>query len=228
MVITSSWTRGKAAAYDACTGENLWTVTLSHVQQIGRTRYLGEVQLGFGTDDKGLQIRDPLTGAHLTTIPGVRNFFESPFSGASVRVARRKQLLVCSEGKGLISKVPLISFAANSAAFNPDGRVLVSEAAGPIRCFDLMGKELWRIQPPTGQHAIELSWSSDLQQWLGLMLQYDGATRRILVTVDEERIVELVELGIEDFKFSPNARILFGTDRKVRSIPSGEVVWNFD
>jgi WD40 repeat protein len=228
ILVTASWERGKAAAYDACTGTLHWSVSLSHVQYVSPIEYMGAKQLGFATDDKGIQIRDPLTGAYLKNLRGIEKAFQSPFGSDVLLVKRRKQLALCAKDLETINTVPLVGFAVLHAAFSSDFRVLVSEAGGPIRCFELTGSELWRLQQPN-RHAVRVCWSSELKQWLGIMHRYQGedGPTNVLVSVDRERIVEIFELGIGQFEFSSDAKMLFGTDQTVRSIPSGEIVWNF-
>jgi WD40 repeat protein len=228
IVVTASWERGKAAAYDAYTGSLLWSVTLSHVQYISPINYMGARQLAFATDDKGVQIRDPITGAYLKNLRGIEEAYKSPCGSTVLLVKRSKHLLFCNKDLEIVNKVPQIGFAVLHASFSED-RVMVSEAAGPVRCFDLKGSELWRIQQPN-RHAVRLCWSAELQQWLGIMFRYgsgDGP-RHALVSIDQGTIAEGLELGIGWFELSPNAKFLFGTDRGVRSIPSGELVWAFD
>lgn len=227
IVVTASWDRGKAAAYDAYTGSSLWSVTLSHVQYISPINYMGARQLAFATDDKGVQIRDPITGAYLKNLRGVGEAYQSPCGSAVLLVKRSKQLLFCNKDLEIVNTVPQIGFAVLDAAFRED-RVTVSEATGPVRCFDFSGLELWRIQQPN-RHAVRLCWNAELKQWLGMIYRYQGADglRNAIVSVDHDSVVGIFELGIGKFEFSSDGKMLFGSDGTIRSVPSGEVVWNF-
>ena len=112
IIATGSWERGKAAAYDAITGQNLWIVTLSHVQLIAPISHLGSLQLGFSTDDKGVQIRDPFTGAYLKNVRGARYFFSSQDRKHFALVTRRKKIRFCQADGDVLGETFLISFAA--------------------------------------------------------------------------------------------------------------------
>ena len=230
LVITSSWSRGRAVAYDAITGENLWTVSIKHVQSIAPISYLGSSQLGFATDARGVQIRDVLTGAYLKNVAGIRKFFQSRHAPNCLLISRKKGIVFCAGADGpVLGESFLVGFAVLDAAHNSN-EALLSEAGGPIRCFDPDGKERWRVCPPQKSHALRVCWSEDLNAWLVLMYQYDEPNVGVksLAIVNERGMSELFPLPTHaTFAIASDARTVIGGDGWVRAIPSGEIIWRF-
>jgi len=160
-----AYKRHGVAAYDAATGAELW-----RRKDLKKPQYVS-----FANDDRSIWCcfderpctnLDAKDGCTVTTIRGVRKLWESPHGDDRVTETRRGYTLLRRGSKPI--NIPRITFAAIDVAFS-ESAFCISEAAGPVRLFNLAsGAQLWRHDPPQYTHFLEVSYSPNLAQFTGV------------------------------------------------------------
>lgn len=136
------------ACYSPATGERKWL--RSDLKRVQRLRILGKTEVFAGFNDARTCILDSLTGKTIEVFPGVKNMWK----GVDGQVVKETEgLLTITSSTGEEIEHSPMSFAVLDVAMNAD-QILISESGGPVRCFSVVGKELWQYTPPKGSHVL--------------------------------------------------------------------------
>lgn len=171
IVLAGAYRREGVQAYDL-SGGVLWRrrdlKRVQSVRGIHPRRHGAVVAVGF--EDGPFQFLDAATGFTMERLRGVRSVYAGSDSPLVVAVLRDRFRL---QANGATREVRLESFAVLDVALSADG-ILVSEAAGPLRCFGVDGREQWRWTCP-GAHALRVTWNRGRCAWLATVWSYqDG------------------------------------------------------
>src|SRR5262249_8158568 len=73
------------------------------------------------------------------------------------------------------------------------GQLCVTEAGGPVRCFDLRsGAARWHHTPPRGAHVVQLSPAASGSGFQGIQFHFERGSRAYLVRFYERQAAERV------------------------------------
>ena len=210
-------------AYDVADGHVIWSRSdIGRVQKMSRST---DSMLFIGVEDGPCQIVDSADGKTLEKLHGVVQVFESP--AGTARLLDRKTPVVELRG-GRSFEVQRSSFAILDVAFGPS-TLCLSEAAGPTRCLDLDdGREVWRYQPPQGEHVLFLTYCSSVDAFLGVSREYKRTSAYTLVHLGPgENLCHLAALGrpvVAAFCASGEAVLL--DDGRLLTASTGELIRN--
>jgi hypothetical protein len=231
VVLAAAFDGGRVAAYDIH-GEVMWerqdlhgAQTISPLQQ-GRAA----VEL----ERRSLQLIDASTGEPLGQLRGLGEVYAD---------AGRPHVLGVSQGETDSAwiayyespggkrrwKESLFSFGVLAAAFGSES-VLVSEVAGPVRCFDLSGHEAWRWDPPRREHVTSLGWNRAAQAWVGVLFSYDSSDPQSVLQFDNEGSASVLfhaEERWETEEFFGGGDYVITSAGAVHALPEGKTVWVF-
>lgn len=186
------------ALYRCSTGHEVWRLKdIKKVQIVtlspdGRMAYGGRegLPLVVVNLEKGKIVENHVS----RTIRGVRSWRDSPFDQASFADGATPRLLV-KDRKHSVKKT---TFAFLSAAFAP-GLLSLSEAGGPVRCFDIRdGSEKWRYRSPGSGHVVTLAYRERPAAFVGIEwpLRGDTSPQRLLqFSLEDGRVIEAFDIG---------------------------------
>jgi outer membrane protein assembly factor BamB len=214
------------AAYDAGTGDVLWTrPDIKAVQYIARAS--GE-RVFVGVDRGPAQVLAAETGKTVEKLNGVRRAYEDA-RGRVRFLDKRTPVVELASGKSF--SVERSTFAILDVAIGP-ASLCLSEAGGPVRCFDLSGREMWRCQSPSGEHVISLFHASKTDGFFGVAFDYGDTGQLQLVRVGPNaktnRVAVLtgakadVCLDGEALLQSDGQMLAVSTGKRIRRIPLDE------
>jgi WD40 repeat protein len=172
-------------AYSTTTGKIVWC--RKDLKKVQRIRISNDDQRVFCCfDAKPCQILDRRTGKTISMWPGVRNLWLSAVapvalveknSGVLVRSLRGEEALRldCKPRVGLLA-----------AAFSSD-RCVISESAGPLRCFDLnSGRERWSFAPEPGEHFLDVARVDRDKLFVGICWPFEHGGKYRLLQIDPD------------------------------------------
>lgn len=216
------------ACYDAQSGEKIWQrKDLKKVQTISISPGQSEVVCGFA--DGPLQILRIRDGKTLQKIRGCSDLQISPLEPVQMVDKAKPQLQTLDAST--FARIERESFAILSVAFG-HGAVAISEATGPVRCFETTtGRNLWRYKGPPGTHALELGYHFQLRRFLAVERPYEkGGIKTLLLLDAQTGKVEakrpLDESATETF-CSAGARLV-SSDGWMIDSATGRLVGQFD
>ena len=158
------------AAYSVASGSEIWRrKDLKQIQQIVFSHDSSRVFCCF--ESGPCESLNALSGKSGRSLRGVRGIWVNPFG--PVRFLERSRDYALAGSEALIATMPKISFSVLDGAFSPS-QVCISEAGGPVRCFDLSsGVEVWHHAPPIGIHFLRLTFCENVQCFAGVSLPYE-------------------------------------------------------
>jgi hypothetical protein len=229
VVVAGSWKKG-AAAYDASTGQCLWSRRdLKYIQYVQDLSNEYSLVVGIGLEDAPYHILRADTGENTSKLANIAEVYPSFFDPLYLLVGVDKTVHLSAELRSpSIWKKVLVSFAILHAAFSPT-QVAYSESAGWVYCFDFYGTEIWRLQPEPDHHIMRLIWDSARQQWLAIKWNYQHGGPKSLLEIDAAGNARVIA-SIGDrwlAEFLPSGRHIITSKGEVISTDSGESVWKF-
>jgi hypothetical protein len=217
--------------YTASHGRLLWQ--RKDLKKVQYVEPLPNDRVAAGFDEgRSLHVLDSLTGETAAKLRGLRMLRTSPDSpfalGAAHSGSRWIALYELASGRRLWRQATT-SFAILDAAIGPTS-VLVGEVGGPVRCFDLQGAEVWRWDPPAGEHIIRACWSPTTASWVAVLMPYErGGSMRSVLGLDEKGAMSFAfeVADATEAAFLDRGRFLVTSGGHVVEIPSGGVAWDF-
>lgn len=222
--VAAAWAKGKrggVACYDATTGSVLWHRT--DIRQTRRVRFApsGEV-VWCGVDEDGcVHELSAASGATLQRYRGLEDVIPSAYS---------KHLLLCA-GELVVTGgkefcIPRLTFGLLDAVFSPDA-VCVSEAGGPVRCFDCFtGEERWRYDPLGSMHVLTMAHRIADGHFYGVEWGTSGTSRILVrfsdVTGRREEVCSLIRSCEEEFCDAGN--VVVTSAGEVKEVAGGETI----
>lgn len=216
-VIAGAYSRHGVAAYDSSSGTLLWQRRelkgVQHLRCSARndTVYVG-LERGAGS------VLSERSGITLQSKRGVRDFVESAY-GPLILIDCSRPRVVCEETFDALFAVERMSFAFLAAGFSQDALV-ISEAGGPVRCFDLSsGQVRWTFTPEKGVHCLKVAYSAQLKTFVGVMYPYETGRAKSLVKFASDGRVNLIAIlgRPAEVVFSALTAELVTTDRIIVS-----------
>lgn len=223
-VLAAAWARHGLACYDAHTGKLIWQRRdLKKVQRINLSRDGASAFCGIESRScLGIAVS---SGEELCSFRGAKSRVESSYSEFAVIDRTRPEVVGPNGRRGF--KIERTTFAVLAWAIGSE-TLLISEAGGPVRCFELSsGEELWRYKPPIGTHYIDLAYSEALAQFLGVCwpYEYGGAKELAWFPPQGKQPEELHDLGNPaETAFSPDGGILISSTGEIFDTQRGAVV----
>jgi WD40 repeat protein len=164
LIAVGAYHRHGIAVYRSLDGAELWRRTdLKKVQQLQFSHDGRRLFCCF--DISACQRLYASNGKSGGTLRGVRELWTSSIGPVCV-LQRARDYLVTRNGS-IIAAIPKVTFAALIAAFSRS-EVCISEAAGPVRLFNLKsGEMVWRHDPPEGTHFRTVAYSASIDQFVG-------------------------------------------------------------
>lgn len=191
----------------------------------------GRVAVGFD-EGRSLHLLESSTGETVAKLRGLGKLRTSPDGPTGLGAGHSGSgwigLYELASGER-IWRQTLSSFAILNAAVGPSS-VLVGEAGGPVRCFDLEGVEVWRWEPPAGEHITEACWSTSTAGYVAVLMPYErGGAMRSVVGFDEKGEISFAfeVADATEAAFLARGRFLVTSGGHVVEIPTGEVAWEF-
>jgi outer membrane protein assembly factor BamB len=213
--------RAGAVAYDAADGNVVWSRSdIKRVQHMSRS---ADGSLFIGVADGPCQVLDAVDGKTLEKLRGVRQVFES--ADGTARLLDKNIPIVELRG-GRSFEVRRTTFAILDVAFG-SSTLCLSEASGPTRCLDLEdGREVWRYQPPQGEHVLSIAYGPSAGAFLGVSLEYERTSSHTLVRLgsgnDFCRLATLGQPAVAEFCLSGEALLL--DDGRLLTASTGELI----
>jgi hypothetical protein len=184
-------------------------------------------------------VLDADTGEIATKMRGLDDLYAAAEKPVGLGIAHSG--MKWAAGYDLASKrrlwqVALSSFTALHAAWGADC-VAISDASGPVRCFDADGPELWRWSPPSGEQVLRLAWCEPIEAFCGVLQPYETKHSPALVEFDGRGgIGSASELAAAmEYEFMPGGdRLVVATldtremsEGIVLDVRTGATVWQF-
>lgn len=182
--------------------------------------------VGVGFDAHPYTLLDASSGSTVRELRAVRNVFVD--AGGSIALAVRKGLVCLCELPGWDEewRQPVESFAVLDAAI-ASGGVVISEAGGPVSCFDLTGLPLWRWTPEPGSHAVGVSSNAATSGWLALVWSYQRGQGTLVTLNGDGQQTNQIPVGPTwGAAFLAHGRFLVTLDGTVCDTATGEVLWS--
>jgi hypothetical protein len=189
-LFTCAYQRLGMAAYESRTGRIVWTRRdVKRTQSLTVSPSTGALYVG--RDDQPLLVVASETGETLEQIRGVKKLVESPYAPLAM-LDRRRPTVVRMPSRSSVFEVERTSFAFLGVAFGSNA-LAVSEAGGPVRCFDAQsGEVLWTYHPNEGSHCLELAYCEDAGVFAGVIWSYEHGGDQRLVRFDPRGRPKLV------------------------------------
>lgn len=153
---------GSVALYDSSNGNLLWQNKKIRRVQTLRFSIHDSGSLLAGFDDQPFHVIDAEDGTISDKLRGVRAVHESPFGNLQLREYDAQYVLFDSGRDNKIGKLPKSSFSTLDVAFGTTS-VIVSEAAGTVRCFNQTScTQKWEYIPDEGSAALRIHYSEEI------------------------------------------------------------------
>jgi hypothetical protein len=221
--IAAAWQKGKRggiACYDVTRGVEVWhRVDIRHTQ---RLRFSSSGKNIFcGLEDGRLQNLSVSTGETLDALAGLQNIIDSPHTGQMLWDTRTRGFLIRGTSE---FQIPRLTFGLLDAVFSPDGLCL-SEAAGPVRCFDCRsGIERWRYQPADGKHVLRLTYCNGIFYGVEWDYKRGGSCSLVRFAADDGRNEQICRLNAWENEFCLGADLLITSDGEIIRVADGETI----
>ncbi len=221
--------QGGIAAYSTADGTELWRrEELTAVQYMAFLPSENAVFCGRNINLEG-HVLCAESGSNLRICKGARSIFPSPLT--SHLLASGIALEVYSAVGTRVGKIPRTNFADLDASFS-DKELVITEAAGDLRCYDLDSlKLLWTHAPSQRSHFVRLGFhkvfDTFMAVWPGCeegldvltLHHFERRTGRLL------RKIFLQHTGPIEFCLSDTA--LFTSDFRMFNAGTGKLIYDF-
>lgn len=179
---------GRYCAAGTFSDNSVALYAVSSGEQIWRRRDIAQVQkltfspsgrvVACATQLRELFLLDAVTGETRAIWDDVRSMAYGEEDESFVLFGERAITVRSSRGPAF--EVGRESFGLLSACFA--GRQLcISEAAGPLRCFDLeRGTMLWRFSAYPSEHVLQVAYDQKRDSFLGLLFNVDDASCKLM------------------------------------------------
>jgi len=187
-----AYRRFGVVGYNVTDGQVLWSR-----QDIKRVQYISrsvEGHLFVGVEDGPALLIDADDGRTLERLRGIRRVFEAD-AGTARLLDRSNPVVELASGRSFpVARTTTPGIL--DVAFGPES-FCVSEAGGPTRCLDLEnGREIWRYQPPQGEHLLSLAYCPSAVEFMGVSREYERTSEHALLQLGPgERLRRLTTLG---------------------------------
>ncbi len=184
ILTVGSYEDGGIACYAADTGELIGF--RDDVNKVQRVTHSPDGKRLYCTAARGpMKVLDAETLADIAKVPSIDGVNCSPYQPIELLSTRFKgQLELRTLGGRRVATIPRESFAVSDVAFGPEAFCL-TEADGPVRCFDASnGKELWRFTPQPRRSVHPLAYTLSGNFFCGLRSIREGGTEKELLRFD--------------------------------------------
>ena len=179
-----SYTYGGIACYAADTGEVIGV--RDDVKKVQRVTYSPDGKRLYCTTARGpMKVFDAETLADIAKVPSIDQVYCSPYQPIELFSTRfQGPLELRALGGRHLATIPRETFAVIDVAFGPETFCL-TEAGGPVRCFDASnGKELWRFPPKARRSVHPLAYTPSGNCFSGLRSIREGGSELELLRFD--------------------------------------------
>lgn len=230
VVVAGGWTARRVCGYQGETGELLWSRKDLHQTQAARDLGHGRVAIESASASE-VVIVDGASGDTVSKVASAGVLHGSAFEPLAV-IAKASETdwleLRDVERATRVWRRRMVPFALLDASFSPEA-LLISEVAGPVRCYSLEGEQTWQWNVPDGTHVIRSCWNVELGKWIAALWFYRDSSIAVICVLSTAGELESVkEVGYQttvDFLAGGEALVCSSGD--VLSVTDGEVVWSF-
>lgn len=223
VAVAGSWEDG-VVAYDVPSGRVRWKSP--RLPEVDAVVAVGAGLVAVCLSERQTHVLNADTGKIVGKLPNV-TFLKATLEGKHGVASDGASIAFVNleDGSGFKSRFGG-GFGVLDASIHLD-RVLVSEADGPVRCFDVARrKELWKCRPKgAGAHAKSVEWCDDLGAWFALLWSTAGGDSAIVTISADGKALGSVAIGRKDGRFMPGGRHLVTTDGEVRATSDGDIAW---
>jgi len=225
ICVCGAWAKFGLVGYNALNGEVIWQrKDLKKVQHLSILR--SNSDLFFANFSKSasklISFKD---GSEINKIIGVENYYESRFEPINVYDKSTSIELVNRITGNRISKIDRQTFATLSLDFAKDC-FCVSEAAGPISCYELdKGRLKWRLPIGMDGHYLSLAYNELLDRFIGISWPYlNGGDMKIhYMNPDSGKndyVINIKKPAVTEF--AKEGRLLITSNKEIIDINTGE------
>jgi WD40 repeat protein len=170
LVAAGAYRRHGIAVYRASDGSELWR--RKDLKKVQRLEFSNDGRRLFCCfDDKACESLDSSNGASGVTLRGARNIWVSKIGSARLIECAKNYII---EDDTRRFAIPMMSFAALSAAFSRS-QVCLSEAGGSVRVYSLSSATmLWQYDPPKGTHFLRVTCMENIDEFAGVSWAFNG------------------------------------------------------
>jgi outer membrane protein assembly factor BamB len=224
VLVAAAYTRHGLFAYRPGSGERIWERRdLKRVQTL--TLSADGTRVFCGREGFPCEVVDIKSGETVERLRGSDRVVESPWDPA--RFNDRLKPAIETLFGDTVCAVPRLTFAFLDATFAP-GRLCVSESRGAVRCLSIAsGHELWRYQPPSGAHVLQLAYRADDDSVVAVEWSFEhGGPRKLLSFSAADGVLRTRhEIEGTDHAFCRNGRCLVMSTREVLTSDSARVLY---
>jgi outer membrane protein assembly factor BamB len=175
LCVTGNWNEG-VACYSIDRNSQQWS--RPDLGGVNMVTFSARGDLLYCCTEKKTIALNAETGTASQDLPGLCGVFESPFPGVRILEDARGGVYHL-EGDDIFEIKPT-SFGLMDVAFS-ENTACISEASGPVRCFDLVnGREKWQFRTP-GSHALRLAYCVKADSFYGALWNYETGGPATLV-----------------------------------------------
>ncbi|PZR37652.1 MAG: hypothetical protein DI538_11970 [Azospira oryzae] len=227
ICVCGCWERHGIGAYDTATGKLIWQrKDLKKVQHIQILR-ADETKVFTSFATGASRIIDINTGVDIDKISGAQLLFNSKYASVDI-IDKSSKIQVVERGTGKTKlNIQRQSFGTLDIAFS-ESSVAISEAAGPLSCYNIhgFGKPLWRLPMDKDGHLLRICYNEQLNMFVGVSLSYTSKERpRKIKYIDKDNGTIEKELIINrpvEAEFALNGQVLITSDREIINVETGE------
>ena len=224
ICICGCWERFGICGYDTSTGNMIWQrKDLKKVQKIEIIRSNNNAV--FAQFANGVsRFLDIKTGNDILELRGVKNYYESRFQPVTVYNRSGKIEITEREKHTILAKIQHQSFALLDVAFSTNS-VLVSEAGGPISCYDTEKGELkWRLTRNASEHYVRVGFVEDIDAYICLSHPFEHMNKKLIyINYNTGKIENQLDINqpiVAEFLFDDE--FIVTSDRELIDVKTGK------
>ncbi len=208
------------------TADNIEVWRRKDIKEVQQVSFCGDGTRVFCcTERKSCQVLNTARGTAFTALSQVKGIWESPFQPVRFLEQTRGYALTTLESP--IARIERISFAVLGASFS-ESSICISEAGGPVRCFDTAdGREIWRFEPAKGTHFLHVAFCRESASFVGVSWPYERGGKLLLQQFDRNsgvpKVITHVGPAIE-MEFCLNGSRLISNDGSTLDVMNGRIV----
>jgi WD40 repeat protein len=224
--ICGSWARYGICCYDINTGSLIWQrkdlKKVQHIQTLRSDTNIVFAQFNTGAS-RLLNIND---GSDVKKMPGVKLYFESKFQPIDIYDKSTKIEIIDRQTSLVKLQIDHRSFATLDIAFSP-GSFLISEAGGPVSCYDIEnGKLKWRWRKNEEEHYTNVGFNEDLGIYVCLSHPFEPHDKKIIyIDCQSGQIKHQINIKRPLVtKFLLDSQFVLTSERDLMSVKTGNII----
>ena len=225
----ASYDKAKVALFNSKNGNILWENNDNKkAQSICFSNKNDNVVVCF--DGKPCTIYDKVSGKPIKYFKAVKGLFDNKNINSFLLNKTRKCEIVNANNDEVIGKIKYSSFALLDCLFE-EAFIVLSEANGPISCYNPDCSLRWKIDKPN-EHALILALIAENNEIIALDFNtLSGYGSIIKIRLDNGEIIDEINLqgiAIGNGCFNLSLKLLFASSGQVISMDHGRVIYDLN